>query len=76
MPQGQRLKKSREAQRALEMEATRKEAKMARKATKETKLLQAQLQAELQQLATTDAAATHAFATQRAQMAMESQAIA
>ena len=73
---GQRLKKAKEAPIAMEMEAARKEAKMARKATEQSRLFQAKLQAQIQQLATPDVSEAQAFASQRAHMAKESQAIA
>jgi hypothetical protein len=58
------------------MEAPRKEAERAQKATEESMLLHAQLHTQHKQLAAMDAPAAHAFAMQRAQMAKESQAIA
>ena len=57
-------------------EAARQEAELARKAAEDSRLLHAQLQEQLQQLAVADAAAAQAFADKRAQMAKESIAIA
>jgi len=76
MAQGQHFKEAREAKREQEKEATQKKSERGQKATKESRLLHAQLQSQLQQLAAADTAAAHAFASQRAQMARESQAIA
>ena len=77
------MKEARDLQRARAAEAAkreaeetaRKEAELAWKAAEEATLLQAQLQAQLQQLAAADAAAAQAFADRRAQMARESQEI-
>ena len=74
--QGQRLRDAREMQKALEVERARKEAEAAKLAAEASRKLQAQLQAQLQQLAVEDATAAHAFAKQREKMVRESQAIA
>jgi hypothetical protein len=71
---GHRLREARESQKARAKEAAkreaeetaRKEAELAWKAAKESKRLHEQLQAQLQQLAATDAAAALAFADRRA----------
>ena len=77
--QGLRIQQARNAHEqmaAVAAEAARREAESTRREAATSMALQAKLQSQLQDLATTDAAAALAFADTREKLAKESQAIA